>query len=210
MLDFSRFRKAIKHPQFDAVLRWSYAEDMLITPAQLVDEPLKLDESIEQGTIEYAPDIRQIGPLKVTGTAEELLEHRGPKQIVLDIRLRAHLSGKFEQLCARCVEPVKQTVDTEMDLIFRPTGADEEPGERSISEDETEIGYYESSGLLLEDAVREQVLLTLPGRTLCQPDCKGLCPHCGINRNLATCECAEKPVDPRLSVLAGLNIGGKA
>src|ERR1700760_947370 len=109
---------------------------MLITPAQLVDEPLKLDESIEQGTIDYAPDIRQVGPLKVTGSAEELLEHRGPKQIVLDIRLRAHLNGKFEQLCARCVEPVKQNVDTEMDLIFRPTGADEEPGERSISEDE--------------------------------------------------------------------------
>jgi uncharacterized protein len=54
------------------------------------------------------------------------------------------------------------------------------------------------------------VLLTLPGRTLCQPDCKGLCPHCGINRNLATCECAEKPVDPRLAALAGINIGGKA
>ena len=33
--------------------------------------------------------------------------------------------------------------------------------------------------LLLEDVLREQVLLSLPVRTLCKPDCKGLCPRCG-------------------------------
>ena len=121
-----------------------------------------------------------------------------------------HFEGNFEQLCARCLEPVRQPLSGTFDLIFRPGGVDAEPGERAITEDETEIGYYEQSGLLLEDAVREQVLLTLPGRTLCREDCKGLCPHCGINRNLATCECVEKPVDPRLSVLAGIAVGHKA
>ena len=183
---------------------------MLITPAQLVDEPLKLDESLPAGAIEYAPDIRQIGPLTVKGQAELIVEHRGPKDFVQDIRLRGHFEGNFEQLCARCFEPVRQPLSGTFDLIFRPGGVDAEPGERAITEDETEIGYYEQSGLLLEDAVREQVLLTLPGRTLCREDCKGLCPHCGINRNLATCECVEKPVDPRLSVLAGIAVGHKA
>jgi uncharacterized protein len=183
---------------------------MLITPSQLVDEPLKLNETIPSGTIEYAPDVQQTGYLKVKGQAELLLEHRGSKDIVEDIRLRARIKGAFTQQCARCLDPVPEALDTDMDLIFRPGSADDEPGERSISEDETEIGYYGSSGLSLEDAVREQVLLTLPGRTLCQPDCKGLCPHCGVNRNLVNCECAEKPIDPRLAVLAGLNIGTKA
>jgi len=37
--------------------------------------------------------------------------------------------------------------------------------------------------------VREQVLLSLPSRTLCKEDCKGLCPRCGQNLNLATCSC---------------------
>jgi uncharacterized protein len=183
---------------------------MLITPAQLVEEPLELNEAVLPGTIDYAPDIEQVSPLRVKGEAELLLEHRGPKEIVEDIRLRARLKGTFTQQCARCLDPVPQSVDTNMDLIFRPGRADDEPGERAISEDETEIGYYGSSGLSLEDAVREQVLLTLPGRTLCQPDCKGLCPHCGINRNLATCECAEKQIDPRLALLAGFNVGTKA
>ena len=177
---------------------------MLITPVQLVEEPLKLDESLPAGAIEYAPDVRQVGPLTVVGQAELIVEHRGPKEFVEDIRLRAKFAGEFELLCARCVEPVTQTLAGDFDLIFRPGGVDNSPGEHAITEDETEIGYYEDSGLLLEDAVREQVLLALPGRTLCQEDCMGLCPQCGANRNLAPCKCVEQPVDRRWNALAAL------
>jgi uncharacterized protein len=80
--------------------------------------------------------------------------------------------------------------------------ADAEPGEHAITEDETEIGYYEISGLLLEDAVREQVLLALPGRTLCRQDCQGLCPQCGANRNRTNCGCVQPVVDSRWKALA--------
>ena len=79
-----------------------------------------------------------------------------------------------------------------------------EAGERAITEEETEIGYYGKSGLLLEDAIREQVLLALPGRTLCREDCQGLCPHCGANRNSTPCQCEESHTDPRWNALAGL------
>jgi uncharacterized protein len=183
---------------------------MLITPAQLVDEPLKLDESIAAGAIDYATDIRQIGPLTLQGQVELIVEHRGPRDFVDDIRLRASYKGRFEQLCARCLEPVQQPLAGSFDLIFRPGGVDAETGERAITEDETEIGYYEQSGLLLEDAVREQVLLTLPSRTLCREDCKGLCPNCGADRNLTKCGCGERPVDPRLATLAGFSAVSKA
>ena len=84
---------------------------------------------------------------------------------------------------------------------------DAQGGEYAISEDETEIGYYERSGLLLEDAVREQVLLALPARTLCQEACKGLCPHCGTDLNQATCDCGTTSGDPRWGALAGLGLG---
>ncbi len=182
---------------------------MLITPAQLVDEPLKLDEAFAPGSLEYAPDLRQLGPITLQGSAELLVEHRGPRDLVQDIRIRASYSGDFEQLCARCLEPVQRRLEGSMDLIFRPAGADSQAGEHAITEDETEIGYYEESGLLLEDAVREQVLLALPGRILCRQDCKGLCSHCGINRNLSTCECVDEPANPRFAALAGIAIAHK-
>ena len=181
---------------------------MVIKPAQLVDEPLSLNLEIPAGQIDYAPDVRQTGPLSVNGRAELLVEHRGHRETVEDIRIRAEVQGPFELLCARCLTGVETPLVASFDLIFRPGGVDAEGGEHAISEDETEIGYYETSGLPLEDVVREQVLLTLPGRALCREDCKGLCPHCGADRNVSECSCGEMPGDPRWGALAGLNLPG--
>ena len=177
--------------------------DVIITPLQLEKEPLIFEEAIPAGALDYAPDITQVGPLPVGGRADLIVEHRGHREQVEDIRLRASYHGDFEVLCARCVEPVRTPLIGNFDLIFRPQGADAGPGERAITHDETEIGYYESSGLSLEDVVREQVLLSLPSRTLCSPDCKGLCPRCGQNLNLESCKC-NPTSDPRWSALAGL------
>jgi uncharacterized protein len=181
---------------------------MLITTLELQKEPLVFREEIAEGAIEYAPDTRQVGVLPVEGKADLIVEHRGPQEEVEDIRVRAAYDGQFEVLCARCVEPVAVPLKGEFDLLFRPEGADAEAGERAITEDETEIGYYGKSGLELEDVVREQVLLTLPGRTLCQPDCKGLCAHCGQNLNVKACDCEHGAGwnDPRWSALQGLTL----
>ncbi len=177
---------------------------MLITPLQLVDEPLAFHEVIPPGALDYAADVRQMGPLPVQGVADLLIEHRSSNSHVSDIRVRAHYSSDFEILCARCVEPVAVPLEGDFDLIFRPESADADGGERAITPDETEIGYYQEDGLLLEDVVREQVLLSLPSRTLCTAGCRGLCPRCGQNLNQAKCCCDEAPADPRWNALAGL------
>ena len=177
---------------------------MLITPLLLQDEPLHFTQALPPGALDYAPGVIQVGPLPVTGRADLLIENRGHNDLVNDIRLRANYTAALEVLCARCVEPVAVPLDGAFDLIFRPQDADAEAGERAITLDETEIGYYEKSGLLLEDVVREQVLLSLPARTLCTPDCKGLCPRCGQNLNSASCQCESASVDPRWNALAGL------
>jgi uncharacterized protein len=145
-----------------------------------------------------------MGDLTASGRAEAIHEHRGPKEIVADIRLKGRYAGRFQIPCARCIEPVEAPVSAEFDLVFRPLGADADAPERSITAPETEIGYYQEDSLLLEDVLREQVLLSLPARTLCKPDCKGLCPHCGANRNLQPCSCDEGSRDPRWESLTKL------
>ncbi len=177
---------------------------MLITPLQLQDGPLHFDETIAPGALDFTLDLRQATPVAVTGEADLIVEHRDTHETVEDIRVRAAYRGEFEVLCARCVEPVPMPMAGDFDLLFRPEGADAEAGERAITLDETEIGYYGKAGLLLEDVVREQVLLSLPGRTLCRPDCKGLCPRCGQNLNQSGCACERAPSDTRWNALAGL------
>ncbi len=177
---------------------------MLITPSQLENEPLPIAVAFAPGSIDFTTGITQLGPLPVKGQADLLVEHRGGSDQIADIRVRATYAGDFEMECARCVEPVAMPLKGEFDLIFRPQEADADAGERAITVDETEIGYYEQNGLLLEDVVREQVLLSLPGRVLCRSDCKGLCMRCGQDLNQALCSCEDTPADPRWSALAGL------
>src|SRR5580693_2014019 len=171
---------------------------------ELEREPIDFDLELAPGVVDLGEEAEQVGPLATAGRAEVLHEHRGPKDIVADIRLRGNFSGEFQVPCARCVEPVEIPLSAEFDLIFRPSEADSEPLERSITAPETEIGYYQGDGLLLEDVLREQVLLSLPVRTLCKPDCKGLCPRCGANRNQQPCSCDEGASDPRWEALTGL------
>jgi uncharacterized protein len=171
---------------------------------ELEREPAEFDLRLAQGAINYGEEGEQAGELVTSGLAEVIHEHRGPKEIVADIRLRGRCAGRFLISCARCIEPVEVPIVAEFDLVFRPLEADADAPERSITASETEIGYYQGDGLLLEDVLREQVLLSLPVRTLCKPDCKGLCPRCGANRNLQPCSCDQGPNDPRWEALTEL------
>ena len=178
---------------------------MQFTVVDLEREPIQFSVALAPGAIDFGDEAEQVGNLAAEGRAEVLHEHRGPKEIVPDIRLKGSFRGLFEAPCARCVEPVQHPLFGEFDLLFRPSGIDTFGSEHAVSTPETEIGYYENGGLALEDVLREQVLLSLPARTLCQPDCKGLCPRCGQNRNETACSCETGPSDPRWEALAGLS-----
>ncbi len=154
--------------------------------------------------IDFGGEADQKSNLATSGRAEVIHEHRGPRDIVADIRLKGRFAGNFQVPCARCIEPVELPLAAEFDLIFRPLGADAGPPERSITASETEIGYYQKDSLSLEDVLREQVLLSLPVRTLCKPDCKGLCPRCGANRNTHPCSCECGSERPALGGVDGL------
>jgi uncharacterized protein len=177
---------------------------IVITVLDLEREPIEFNESVPPGSIDYGSGIRQIDAMPVSGRADLLTEHRGPRELINDIRLRAGYRGNFEMPCARCLDPVSQQLEEHFDLLFRPSGADAGPPEHAISTSDTEIGYYEDGRLAVEDVLREQVLLSLPARALCQEDCKGLCPRCGRNRNNEDCACDTSQVDPRWTALADL------
>jgi DUF177 domain-containing protein len=93
--------------------------------------------------------------------------------------------------CSRCLEPFAWTARPEFDLrvVRAPKG-----------DPETEIVAPEGK-LELEGMVTEQLYLGLPLKPVCRPDCQGLCPVCGANRNTDPCDHAGEPVDPRLAPL---------
>jgi len=178
---------------------------MFIRLKDLEVRKLDFHEAFPPGAIELGEDVRQVGSLEAKGRAEIVREHEG-RHIVEDIRLVGSFSGTVQVSCARCLEPVEHKVSQSFDLLYRPLEA-VRGDDVSITRAETEIGYYSGNGLELEDCLREQILLQVPLKSVCRDDCKGLCPQCGKNRNLESCDCGQTETDPRWSALRELKKG---
>jgi uncharacterized protein len=174
---------------------------MLIEIKELELHPVDFREEFSPGVIDLGEDVRQQTVLRSEGRADLVEEHHGKHQIVQDIRLKGKLETELGVACARCLEPVDLPVQRSFDLLYRPLGTDAGRKELSVTDAEAEIGYYSGEGLLLEDALREQVLLAVPLKSLCRENCKGLCPHCGKNLNEDVCSCADDLEDPRWGAL---------
>jgi len=174
---------------------------MLIEIQELEQHPIDFREEFSPGVIDLGEDVRQRTPLQSEGRADLVEEHHGKHQVVRDIRLKGKLETSLEVPCARCLDPVVLAVKRNFDLLYRPLGTDAGHEELSVTDAEAEIGYYQGEGLLLEDTLREQVLLSVPLKTVCREDCKGLCPHCGKNLNEGACSCADEVEDPRWAAL---------
>jgi len=177
---------------------------MFIEIHELETHPIDFDEPFAPGTIDLGADLRQASQLESSGRAQLVEEYHGKHKLIKDIRLNGQLSTKVEIPCARCLEPVVQDVKREFDLLYRPLGADAGRQETPVTGTEAEISYYEGDGLLLEDVLREQLLLAVPLKAICGQDCRGLCPQCGTNLNVAKCSCVEPAEDPRWAALKDL------
>ncbi len=174
---------------------------MFLDIKELELHPLDFEEKFAPDVIDLGGEARQITPLQAAGHAEAVEEHHGKHEVIKDLRLRGRLATRLELQCARCLDSVQQDVAREFELLYRPVGADAGRDELSVTDAEAEIGYYQGDGILLEDALREQVLLALPLKVTCREDCKGLCPHCGKNLNQEQCSCNVPMEDPRWAAL---------
>jgi len=174
---------------------------MFLDIKQLELHPLDFEEEFQPDVIDLGGEAIQRTPLKSSGNAEIVEEHHGKHQVIKDIRLRGRLSAGLELQCARCLEPVQQDISRQFELLYRPLGADAGRDELSVTDAEAEIGYYQGDGILLEDVLREQVLLALPLKVTCRDDCRGLCLHCGKNLNEEKCSCVVPMEDPKWAAL---------
>jgi uncharacterized protein len=150
------------------------------------------------GEIEFLdPKLRQAGTLKAAGKVELVTGAPG------EIRVKARLGVRMEADCDRCLEPAPYMIESGFELYYRPV-AEGYGEENALDEGEVEMGFYEGSGIELNDVLREYVLLALPMQRLCKEDCKGLCPICGESRNRSECGCRVVSEDTRWAALRSL------
>lgn len=119
-----------------------------------------------------------------------------------EVLVRGQLRARVPQVCSRCLEPLTSEVAPHVDARFRPRPRGPSEGVELTSGD-LEVDFYADDLLDLDRLVQTETELALPMKPLCRPDCRGLCPACGANRNVTPCACETRPPDSRL---AGLKV----
>jgi len=112
-----------------------------------------------------------------------------------DVWVRARVSARMRLVCANCLADAYHDGSASVDACFSRQPDPEDP----------DVFAFEGHTLRLDDAMLGALWLEMPMRALCAPDCKGLCPRCGANRNRSTCTCQkELPAKHPFSALAAL------
>ena len=167
---------------------------------------LSFSEIPEQGIqyeitgISWFPDeqVQRKGPV----VASLYLARKGENKI----EVRGGIETQIILSCDRCLAEFVYTINTPFQLIFEVSS----PGEHWHVQD-LESGRAEIETVLLDepridvgDILRQQVLLALPEKLLCGPECKGLCSKCGVNLNEGKCSCPREGKNTPFSILEQL------
>jgi uncharacterized protein len=102
--------------------------------------------------------------------------------------------------CSRCLEMTHLPLRSSFKYTFVPPPAQSQE-EMELSAEDLDFAYYEGDIINLDEVIVEQIMLQVPIKPLCEESCRGLCPHCGVNRNKTGCECRDEVFDERLAVL---------
>ncbi len=153
--------------------------DRMLEPTEI----LEAEGSIEISSLSSFCDIKFDSPVEWSAT----LTNTGGAILV---RGTAKAVGKGS--CARCLE------DAQVDLLgdiegYYVIGTD------SNDPDDLEQDEFDRLGddkvIDLEEPIKQALLLDVPIQILCSDDCAGLCPQCGQNLNMGTCNCSNEDAD---------------
>ena len=105
------------------------------------------------------------------------------------VRLAGSIETIYSTECARCLKPLEIPLSAEADMMLS---------------DDPEAEEEDDLFVLTSDSVDPADVLVPALTYLCKEDCKGLCPHCGADRNVTDCDCDKKQIDPRFAALRAL------
>lgn len=150
-----------------------------------------IKRKLPAGFVTALPEISQVlspisAELTVTNTGETYL-------------ITGELSLDVELSCSRCLMPFKTTLSASVEEEFfkRHQQLDEEmPFDDELVADGDEL---DATSL-----IEESILISVPMKTVCNPDCPGLCPTCGAMLAEEDCDCLDPEIDLRLAPLSNL------
>jgi uncharacterized protein len=120
------------------------------------------------------------------------------------VRAMGTLHAAVRLPCSRCLAPLEERLDVEVDEQCALTQIDE-PDAYLVGEYDVEaMPILDNDIIDLSELVRQSLIVNAPDVLLCGPECVGLCAECGKNLNEGPCGCDKDRIDPRFAKLQEL------
>jgi len=117
-----------------------------------------------------------------------------------------YVKTALEHPCTRCLKPTRLEINGVIEALYLP-----ESMRKNVKEERLEtlknIVYYHETEFDLSERIVEAIVVEVPEKVLCKPDCKGLCPFCGADLNEEenhVCDKMINSVDSRFEALLKL------
>jgi len=140
-----------------------------------------------------------VGPVRGTVRAEREFDH---------IRVSGAVDTRISLICSRCLVPFENDIHSSFTIFFRKGSPSEtcEEDEVELAEEDLVSATYSGNEIDLAHDIEEQVAMEVPLKPLCDEECKGLCPVCGIDRNASNCTCEESAFNFKFSALKDFKV----
>lgn len=170
--------------------------DSVLTVTDLVDRPgasrrVDIAVGVPDDLALTLVEVRD--PLRLAGVIESVVD---------GLLVRGRVEAAVTMSCARCLRDVEQAVHADVAELFS------DPSVPLPGDDEgVEAGYEIHEGTIdIDTLLRDALVPAAPYKPLCDPGCRGLCPSCGTNHNVAACDCRDRTHDSRWAPLEGLQL----
>ena len=164
-------------------------------------------ENLEGGKGKFAHDYAP-GELVIE---DERLSVVVPPRVSGDIRregdrvnVSGRVTGRIQLECDRCLKPIELAVDSKFKLEYVTPKEYEALQAGDLTEEQMDVATFDGEAIDVDALVTEELLLATPDHLVCDEACKGMCPVCGVNKNMADCTCETKEIDPRWAGLKDL------
>jgi uncharacterized protein len=121
-----------------------------------------------------------------------------------DMVVQGSLRAVVRLACSRCTEAFELPLDIALDAVYLPIQEISSERAEDLDEGGADVYTYAEEMIDISEMVRDKLLLSIPLQPHCMIDCKGLCPACGVNRNLVSCQCAGETWGSPFERLKGL------
>jgi uncharacterized protein len=130
------------------------------------------------------------------------------KKVIVDVMLRKSIrqyylnidcSTEKKSVCDRCLSDFYMKLNCSFKLVYTYDQSFSDP-----NYDEVKFLMFHDTEIEIDDDVRQMLILSVPMKSLCNYECKGLCISCGVNLNNSNCNCETEISDSKFIELKKL------